>query len=222
MDEFLKETIATYDVVANEYKAIRQGASCIDEMRRLVRTSPGSVILDAGCGPGRDTFELRNMGCAAYGIDLSEEFLIIAKNYSGGDYFAKMDLRESAFANETFDAIWCCAVLSHLKKNELVLALKEFGRIVKDGGKIFFAVKKGDGEGMQKEDEFPNSPRRYMSYFNDEEVLRAVGEAGLITLDQYYYNELHRHGGNHRNIDYIFNFSEKVFKGQKNPPRLMK
>ncbi|ODB95160.1 hypothetical protein A3197_17520 [Candidatus Thiodiazotropha endoloripes] len=209
MDITLKETIATYDAIAHEYKGIRQGASCVDEIERLCNISPGKLILDVGCGPGRDVQEFLNRRYRAYGIDLSMGFLAIAKRDVGENVFTRMNLLSSAFEDDTFDSIWCCAVLSHLKKAELPMALREFKRIVKKEGKIFIAVKKGHGEGMQTEAEFTARPRRYMSYFDDEEVLGAVASAGLRTLDQYYYNELERHGGDHRDVDYIFNFSAK-------------
>jgi SAM-dependent methyltransferase len=209
IDDYLKITIETYEKNAEEYKIHRKDASPIAELEKLISYCNGGYILDAGCGPGRDTIWLLNKGIKAFGIDLCDSFLRIAREDSGINVFAKMNLLEMSFPQETFDGIWCCVVLSHLKKSLLINALKELNRVLKRGGVLFIAVKKGSGEGFQVEKEFANSPR-YVSHFLDEEVLIAIEKSGFKTLEQYYYNEYKRHGGTHRDIDYIFNFSKKV------------
>ena len=75
MEKYLGETIATYNSIATEYENLRHNASPQVELDRLVSFIPlEGLVLDAGCGPGRDTLKLREKGVKAYGIDLCENF----------------------------------------------------------------------------------------------------------------------------------------------------
>ena len=69
---------------------------------------PGMRVLDVGCGPGRHALALARRGIAVHGVDLSDEFIALARE-SAADLpatFEVLDVRDLAFAAQ-FDAAIC-------------------------------------------------------------------------------------------------------------------
>jgi SAM-dependent methyltransferase len=71
---------------------------------------PGSRVLDVGCGPGRHSLALARGGMDVVGIDLSPDFVGLARDAAAADQlparFEVMDVRELAYERE-FDAVVC-------------------------------------------------------------------------------------------------------------------
>jgi SAM-dependent methyltransferase len=68
----------------------------------------GMRVLDVGCGPGRHAIELADRGIAVHGVDLSPEFVALARERAGERpaTFEILDVRDLAFVDE-FDAAIC-------------------------------------------------------------------------------------------------------------------
>ncbi len=80
----------------------------IDFLVGALGLEPGMRVLDAGCGPGRHSFELGRRGIRVLGVDASPDFVALARG-AAGDLpveFREADVRELAFADE-FDAVIC-------------------------------------------------------------------------------------------------------------------
>ncbi len=69
---------------------------------------PGMRVLDVGCGPGRHAIALAGRGIEVHGVDLSPEFIAIARKAAGDlpATFEVLDVRDLAFQHE-FDAAIC-------------------------------------------------------------------------------------------------------------------
>ena len=100
------------------------------------------VVLDAGCGVGKWSREMINIGVKkVVAVDFSEEGLRTAKkianneNYQDKLMLIKGNLENLNFFHEnTFDVIFCMGVIEHLDNPKKVF--EEFGRVVKDNGII--------------------------------------------------------------------------------------
>ena len=78
-DGWLEATRASYDTVADSYAGMTR--HLLDETPEeravlalfadMVRAQGGGSVADVGCGPGRITAHLRQLGVDAFGIDLS-------------------------------------------------------------------------------------------------------------------------------------------------------
>jgi SAM-dependent methyltransferase len=70
----------------------------------------GERVLDVGCGPGRHALALARRGIEVVGVDLSEDFIALARDAAAADglpaRFEVGDVRELAYAAE-FDAVVC-------------------------------------------------------------------------------------------------------------------
>ena len=106
--------------------------------------SKGAVILDAGCGSGRDIIEFMNCGYSVEAFDKSESMVKIASDRSG------IDVKQATFENfhytKKFDGIWCCASLLHVPFRDLVSTIKRIIKSLKDQGIIYMSFKYGEGE----------------------------------------------------------------------------
>jgi trans-aconitate methyltransferase len=102
----------------------------------LLNPQKGEHILDLGCGDGRLTKALQDLGCIVTGVDYSEDFVKTAK--ANGLNAKVMDAHHLTFDNE-FDAVFSNAALHWMKQPEKVIAgvkrtLKPNGRFVGEFG----------------------------------------------------------------------------------------
>ncbi len=115
----------------------------------LLDVKPGQLVLDAGCGAGRHSFEAFRRGSHVCAMDCDlEEIKKVIYSLSdasdelrgnGGAYSAMTaDVIDMPFSDSTFDRIICSEVLEHI--HEDIRALAELVRILKPRGRIAATV----------------------------------------------------------------------------------
>lgn len=96
----------------------------------------GSTALDVGCGGGIMAEEVAAMGYTVTGVDPSAESIATARVHaaSSGLPIAYLEApgEHLPFADATFDLVYCCDVLEHVK--DLQQVIDEAARVVKPGG----------------------------------------------------------------------------------------
>lgn len=111
----------------------------------LERLPERAVILDAGCGLGRDSLHFKELGHFVISMDDSEELCQCAGEYIGQSVllcrFQDMDFKILC------DGIWACASLLHIQSKEIVKVLRKFVWNLKDHGVVYTSFKYGDFEG---------------------------------------------------------------------------
>ena len=80
----------------------------VDFLVDALGLAPGMRVLDVGCGPGRHALALAARGITVHGVDLSPEFVALARDASTGmsATFEVLDVRDLTFHRE-FDAAIC-------------------------------------------------------------------------------------------------------------------
>jgi ubiquinone/menaquinone biosynthesis C-methylase UbiE len=142
-----KEIIKAYGGFSARYKAMNFELVLQYLLYEFLSFLPkGAKILDAGCGPGRDSLTLKEEGCEVVGIDITPEMIELAKESAPKQEFLAKDMRKTGFKDESFDGIWANASVIHLPKQQMPGLLKEFSRILKPSGILFVSVLKGEGE----------------------------------------------------------------------------
>lgn len=109
----------------------------------MERVGAGKV-LDAGCGPGRDTHYFTENGLNAVGIDLAEGMIEHAKQNKKG-IFHLMDIKELEFDDSTLDGVWCNTVIQFFPVEEMSEVISELDRVLKPDGLMYISFKAGEG-----------------------------------------------------------------------------
>lgn len=102
----------------------------------------GGKILDAGCGPGRDSKAFLDKGFQVEALDASEELVKLASKLTGLPVTHSTFLNYQA-DNESFDGIWACASLLHVPSNELITTVNHLAEFLKPHGVIYASFKLG-------------------------------------------------------------------------------
>jgi 2-polyprenyl-6-hydroxyphenyl methylase/3-demethylubiquinone-9 3-methyltransferase len=100
----------------------------------------GKTALEVGCGGGILTEEIARMGFTTTGVDPSQGSLVTARKHAeanGLDITYEHSSGESLpYADASFDVIFCCDVLEHVRDLPKVIA--EINRVLKPGGTFVF------------------------------------------------------------------------------------
>ncbi|OIO19070.1 MAG: hypothetical protein CO029_04760 [Candidatus Magasanikbacteria bacterium CG_4_9_14_0_2_um_filter_41_10] len=184
MRDYQKETIDTYNKHAVSYQKSRINFLDTEKIDRFISLLSGKHILDIGCGPGRDSANFVEKGYVVIGIDLTKAFIELAKDTVPKATFKQMDVLDLLFSDNTFDGIWCNAVLLHLKKDDVRLALSEAFRVLKSGGIMYVSVKKGNSEETISDPRLADQ-KRFFSYIEKREIENIIADVGFDTIEIY-------------------------------------
>jgi SAM-dependent methyltransferase len=127
---------------------------------------PGGLILDAGCGTGRDSAVFVQRGFQVLAFDASKAMVDIASKRLGRPVL-HISFNQMQFDHE-FDGIWAAASLLHLPKQGMEWVFRDLHDALVPNGVLYASFKRGVGEAV-----------RDGRFFNDydEESLRAFVRA---------------------------------------------
>lgn len=146
--------------------------------RFLAHVPADGVLLDAGCGSGRDAAHFARLGHRVEAFDAHPELVERARKAFGIN--VETDTFEAFDRPERYDGIWACAALLHLPPDALPGALTRLARALRPGGVLYASFK--DGAGTRTD--------RAGRFFHDlgPDALRAQLDAvpGLTTLETFF------------------------------------
>ena len=174
-------TRLAYEQYAIVYQNDTQNISLDYWMRRFARYLSGhGVVVDVGCGPGRDLERLRFYSKQVIGIDIARAMLRIAQKR--GAMLVQMDMRALGLASNSVEGIWCVASLLHLRREEVVDVLEGFWRILQPKGVLFVSVKQGTGMQIVYRKKTGRLPRLF-TYFSKQEISAYLQKVGFQVLE---------------------------------------
>lgn len=168
-----QRTIDYYNKNTREFvdRTIRTDMSfCQKKFISLLK--PDSLILDAGCGSGRDSKFFLEQGFRVQAIDASIEMCRVASEYIGQPVNC-MRFDELAYASR-FDGVWACASLLHVEKKEMPDTLCKFHKALKPDGIMYASFKYGNKE--------ENRLERFFSDYEIDELERIFLHNGLFKV----------------------------------------
>ena len=113
----------------------------------LKTLSPGSLILDFGCGSGRDCLYFLKKGYQVEACDGSEGMAAAASERTGLP--VKKMLFSELSETDHYDGIFACASILHVPSDELPDILKRMENALKPGGTAYISFKYGAFEGYR-------------------------------------------------------------------------
>lgn len=175
-----KIAVTTYDKIADIYtKRYFDGLSDAPHIDRLLsKLSPGSLILDAGCGPGTFYLYIQNKGFKVIGIDYSREMILKARKIVPEGTFRYMDMTDLNFKDGSFDAILAAYSLIHIPSEDIPKTLEGFHRVLKPGGYLQIIVQKGKPDQIIDEPFMP-SEKMFFNFFSKSRLADFVKNTGF-------------------------------------------
>lgn len=172
----MNQTISYYEEHAAEFcRSTFEADMTYCRDRFLKYLNPGSRILDAGCGSGRDSKAFADLGYCVTAMDASPKICVEAEKVLGRKVLCRSF--EELDMENTFDGIWACASLLHVSKKEILDVLYRLKRALKEDGILYASFKYGDGEVIGK--------GRYFSNYDEWTLKKLMLDAGFEILELF-------------------------------------
>lgn len=172
--EIAAVTLRDYDRVAAEYWTWTKDqdlAADYDWFLSFLRGTGPFDLLDLGCGPGRDLFQLRQRGHRAVGLDGSLAMVRLARRYTGcpvlHQNFLALRLRPARF-----DGVFASASLFHVPPDALLAVLGHLHTTLRAEGILYALNPRGRGQSGWAGD-------RYCTYHSLKAWRRLLRGAGF-------------------------------------------
>ena len=107
----------------------------------------GGLILDFGCGAGRDTKAFLEAGYQVEAWGGSPELCRLASKFTGIQ--VEQHLFQELAAEQKYDGIWACSSILHLPIDELKQVLRQITIALKPGGVFYTSFKYGEFSGLR-------------------------------------------------------------------------
>lgn len=142
-------------------------------LRARVGASAALEVLDAGCGTGANLELLAPFGRVT-GLDDSSDALDYCHE-RGAERLVRGSVTELPFANQSFDLVLSCDVLSEVGSPGDVAGLAEFARVLKPRGKLLLRLPAYAWLGGGRHDRAVNTRHR----FGKSELRAKLDQAGF-------------------------------------------
>ncbi|HWB00042.1 MAG TPA: class I SAM-dependent methyltransferase [Pirellulales bacterium] len=125
----------------------------VTELAELARITPGSLVLDVGCGMGGSSMHLaREFGCAVTGVTLSPVQRWWANTWARARGLGRQltvmcdDVEQTDFSDASFDVVWSIECTEHLYDKASFFA--RAARWLRPGGKLAICAWLAGGDSL--------------------------------------------------------------------------
>jgi len=162
-----RRTIQYYEDNTETFVSGTVNADMCEARRHFLKLLPSeALILDLGCGSGRDTKAFLESGYKVEAVDGSSELCRRASEFTGIPvrqmFFQELDI------SNRYDGVWACASILHLPKEELSEVLKKIAVALHIGGILYTSFKYGTFEGLRNGRYFTDFTEKTLTEFWSE------------------------------------------------------
>lgn len=180
---WLTETRAAYDTVAVDYARLLPDVVEGPLDRGMLtafaeQVGPGRPVLEVGCGTGRITAHLRDLGLAVSGVDLSPGMIEVARRTYPELRFEIGSMTALALPDAGLAGLVAWYSIIHLPPDLLPVVFAEFHRVLAPGGHLLLAVKAGD-QRIRREQAYGHTVSYDVHWLPPERLADQLTEAGL-------------------------------------------
>lgn len=183
-EEMKKITNDFYDSFASQYW-MRHANLPKQSLEKFAKLLPKSaLVLDLGCGGGRDAIFLRSIGFKPVCVDFSQKMCLEARTEKL--LSVRMDQEKLCFKSETFDGVWSRVSLLHSPSETVPRILADLRLILKPRGVLFLTMKASVGQFIETELKTTEHGPTYNCYwptYRLHDLLETVGfEVGELSI----------------------------------------
>jgi cyclopropane fatty-acyl-phospholipid synthase-like methyltransferase len=174
------DTIQYYKENASEYIRKTQNIDMTNHYEFFLKyLKHGDSILDIGFGSGRDSIYFSN-NYSVTSIDVVNEFIEHAKSIGLLNVHFQ-SVQDMMYKND-FNAIWACASLLHIKKQELNAVFKKCYKALKQNGYMYCSFKYGDYEG--------EIDGKYYTFLTENTIKECIINTGFDMIEYVITDDL--------------------------------
>jgi SAM-dependent methyltransferase len=199
---YLRATADAYDAVAvpyaefvrDELDGLPLDRAVLAAFAEHVRAGDAGPVAELGCGPGRVTAHLRDLGLDVFGVDVSPVMIELARATHPDLRFevGSMDALDVAAGTLTGIVSWYSVI--HTPPRDLPSYFDEFRRVLAPGGHLLLAFFEAEGDPVTVFDHRVAPAYRWPI----DELAKLAGEAGFLEvgrmLREAREGERHRRG----------------------------
>jgi ubiquinone/menaquinone biosynthesis C-methylase UbiE len=149
----------SYDTIAVEYAEMLRtdmnerplDRALLAAFAELVRGNGNGPVADVGCGPGRVTVVLKDLGLDAFGIDLSPGMVELARRTYPGLRFEVGSMLALDLPDASLGGLLAYYSIIHLPWEQRPQVFAEFRRVLAPAGHLMLAFQVGDDRGRRDE-----------------------------------------------------------------------
>lgn len=159
LDGFLDDMRDSYSRIAADYA----GAPVLEGNPRLLEhalmgafaqrilAGGNTAVADVGCGPGRHTATLRELGLDAFGIDLAPGMVEVARREHPGVPFEVGSMFDLGRGDGSLGGIFAAYSIIHVPWELRSRVFAEFFRVLASGGLVMLIFQIGDEHARREE-----------------------------------------------------------------------
>lgn len=182
----LGATADAYDAVAvryaefarNELDALPLDRAVLAAFAELARTTDAGPVAELGCGSGRVTAHLRDLGLDVFGVDLSPVMIDLAREAYQDLQFEVGSMDALDLADGKLNGIVSWYSVIHTPPQDMPSYFAEFRRVLAPDGHLLLAFFESEGEPVTAFDHKVATAYRWPI----DDLAGLAGEAGFIEV----------------------------------------
>ena len=178
----MDKTLSYYNTNTSSFIESTQSVQMTEAWNRFtLKLAPSSLILDFGCGSGRDTKYFLEHGFKVDATDGSSELCAAASKFTG------ITVRQVLFQNwkseQKYNGIWACSSILHLNKQELKQVIVNLKDALLPSGIFYTSFKYGNFEGVRN--------GRYFTDMTESSFTELINEvSGLEIIEEWITSDV--------------------------------
>ena len=173
------------DIVTDQYYTTNAADFVNDTFNLTSRMQPlydkffmylrSNIVLDVGCGSGRDSLYFQNHSLIVTSIDANREMIVSC--IDNGVENAINTSIEQFESDLKYGGVWACASLLHLKRCDMMSIFNKIADMMIDGAVLYCSFKYGSFEGYRN--------GRYFTYMTEgmfEELINKVQHLETVEM----------------------------------------
>ncbi|WP_427923794.1 class I SAM-dependent methyltransferase [Streptomyces sp. cg40] len=173
----------SYDTVAADYVQLVKNPAELDPLSRAmlaafaetVRSAGLGPVADLGCGPGKVTAYVAELGVPVFGMDLSPRMIELARRAYPDLTFTVGSMTAPEIGDGELGGVLAYFSTHHTPPDQLPVVYGEFHRTLAPGGQLMLAGHVGEGELRRPTQAYGGHPVSYESHLLPPERI-----AGLL------------------------------------------
>jgi SAM-dependent methyltransferase len=197
-EQIASDLAATYDSIAGIYDAKTSQFGEpehreFDKLKERLKPGHSDLVVDFGCGPGRDVPYYAQQGFRTIGVDASPKLLEIARERSPEQHFVQGEFATAELPRNSAAIAIHNSSLQHVPRAALRDVLRKVFDTLEPNGIFYCHYRSGAGESLSISTEYGRPIARFIALYTEHEMGQAMRDVGFEVLEHNTFD--HKYDG---------------------------